>query len=456
MSWFSEILTKYSDSSNLDAFGNLRSSSDGNRFDLEFLYSNKIDSSVDHVLTGGATSVFNSASRDITLAINNTTTGTDGALYSHYDIPYTPGNSQKIDITGTLNLGNIGGGTGYVFLRSTVTGTTTDQSIDSTQWSGASTASLDFSKSQIFSIDFQSLKVGRIRFNLVRGGIPILAYQITNDNLRSTGYWQNPTLPIFWRIYNDATYTYMEMGYGDQYNAVGFRYRITKNASATMQAICATVKSEGASRINDMDGVHRSADNGTTSITVGTTLIPILSIRPRALYKGLTNRISSIIEDYNIACDNPVRIVVLYRPTLTGAAWVPCGNPFAVGALIVGEWYQIVTVGTTNYTLIGAASNAVGVSFKATGVGTGSGTVVIESSSMEYDTTSTAVSGGILIDSEYLSTSRNSGTSGSNVLSKTILSLGRSGTSDILTLAAIRTTITSSITLGSLDWLEIR
>lgn len=44
------------------------------------------------------------------------------------------------------------------------------------------------------------------------------------------------------------------------------------------------------------------------------------------------------------------------------------------GAFVINDWYTILTVGTTDFTLIGAASNTVGVSFKATGVGAGTGT----------------------------------------------------------------------------------
>ena len=44
------------------------------------------------------------------------------------------------------------------------------------------------------------------------------------------------------------------------------------------------------------------------------------------------------------------------------------------GAFVVGKTYTIVSVGSTNFTLIGAASNTVGVVFTATGVGTGTGT----------------------------------------------------------------------------------
>jgi hypothetical protein len=46
-------------------------------------------------------------------------------------------------------------------------------------------------------------------------------------------------------------------------------------------------------------------------------------------------------------------------------------------ALVSGVTCTILTVGTTDFTLIGAASNTVGVSFTATGAGTGTGTVTI-------------------------------------------------------------------------------
>lgn len=44
------------------------------------------------------------------------------------------------------------------------------------------------------------------------------------------------------------------------------------------------------------------------------------------------------------------------------------------GTFIVGVSYTIISVGTTNFTLIGAASNTIGVVFTATGVGSGTGT----------------------------------------------------------------------------------
>jgi hypothetical protein len=44
------------------------------------------------------------------------------------------------------------------------------------------------------------------------------------------------------------------------------------------------------------------------------------------------------------------------------------------GSFVIGEAYTITTIGNTDFTLIGAASNTVGISFVATGTGTGTGT----------------------------------------------------------------------------------
>lgn len=53
----------------------------------------------------------------------------------------------------------------------------------------------------------------------------------------------------------------------------------------------------------------------------------------------------------------------------TGAAY-----PITAGAFIVGGTYEIVTTGTTDFTLIGAGDSNPGTVFTATGVGTGTGT----------------------------------------------------------------------------------
>ena len=50
-------------------------------------------------------------------------------------------------------------------------------------------------------------------------------------------------------------------------------------------------------------------------------------------------------------------------------------TPSAIaGAFAVGTAYEIMSIGSTDFTLIGAAANTVGLTFVATGAGTGTGT----------------------------------------------------------------------------------
>jgi hypothetical protein len=61
-----------------------------------------------------------------------------------------------------------------------------------------------------------------------------------------------------------------------------------------------------------------------------------------------------------------------------GIALVAFGLTTAVaGNFVIGETYTISTVGTTNWLSIGAASNTVGTTFTATGIGSGDGTATI-------------------------------------------------------------------------------
>jgi len=60
-------------------------------------------------------------------------------------------------------------------------------------------------------------------------------------------------------------------------------------------------------------------------------------------------------------------------PTTTVA-----GPAVAATAIVAGSTYRIVTPGSTDFTLIGAADSLAGTAFLATGAGTGSGTVSLE------------------------------------------------------------------------------
>jgi hypothetical protein len=151
------------------------------------------------------------------------------------------------------------------------------------------------------------------------------------------------------------------------------------------------VQSEGG---EDVRGFPQSVNPGVATIGV-TTRRPVFSIRSAATFHALVNRGHIDIDDYWLSAGtNSAIFEIVIGGTLTGASWLRVGNPQTAGTFIVGVRYTILTVGTTNFTLIGAASNTVGVSFVATGVGTGTGTATPENSIAEYDISATAITGG--------------------------------------------------------------
>lgn len=62
--------------------------------------------------------------------------------------------------------------------------------------------------------------------------------------------------------------------------------------------------------------------------------------------------------------------VTIDQAVTIGGANNPSVN---AGSFVTGQWYQITTVGTTNFTTIGASANTVGIVFQATGAGSGTG-----------------------------------------------------------------------------------
>lgn len=68
-----------------------------------------------------------------------------------------------------------------------------------------------------------------------------------------------------------------------------------------------------------------------------------------------------------------------FRPAYPGSAY---NTAVTAGSFVAGLSYTIATVGTTDFTLIGASANTVGVTFKATGVGSGTGTATLNA---KYD-----------------------------------------------------------------------
>ena len=97
--------------------------------------------------------------------------------------------------------------------------------------------------------------------------------------------------------------------------------------------------------------------NGTTCTVSGTTLADVVTAINGATITGITAQVvSSKLEIY--ASPNAAKV---------------SANEVTATGFTIGREYEIKTVGTTDFTLVGANSNTVGETFIATGVGAGTG-----------------------------------------------------------------------------------
>lgn len=305
-----------------DAFGRIRVSDPGLRVDTTFTY-DKQPLLFDEVLTGLGSAIFDSNLRAVYLSTGGVNAINASILRLHYHTPYTPGNSQFIALTGNLNPDNITNWTnlkteiGYgnsknavgfrydangvsIFLRSSISGTIADLVVvKQSDWNVNKGTNIDWTKSQIFLIDFQSLGVGRIRFYVDSFGEAILLHSIQNDNVRVGPYWQSGSLAPYWSVQNTGVSV----------------------STGRVLAICCTVKSEGGNDLKDMPGIPFSASNSSSTKTASTTLVPIVSVQLKTTISGIDNHGLIRVEDLSLMGTNPFHWKLIVNPTLSGAGF---------------------------------------------------------------------------------------------------------------------------------------
>lgn len=130
---------------------------------------------------------------------------------------------------------------------------------------------------------------------------------------------------------------------------------------------------DGISAVRYQDGLVLNASLGTWQRIPGPVDLPFV------ITSAIT--LSDVYDDCTLTF--PTTQVVTVNTGLVADFGCTFIGPFTLsgtetaiqaGNYVVGGTYTIVSVGTTNFTLIGAASNTVGVVFTATGAGTGTGT----------------------------------------------------------------------------------
>lgn len=319
--------TSFSDSPSLDAFNRLRISSPHTLFDVQ----NEYDASplfYENQLTGGGTVTHVPNSSSIRMSVG-TASGDKVVRQTREYFRYIPGKSQAIirSITMGATKANVrkrhgyfdannglffeDNGTNFGIVKRTYTsGSVVDNRIaqssfnqDVMDGSGASGMTLDFSKKNIFIIDFQWLGAGRVRFGIFTPhGEIVYFHEIRNANTLTVPYMTTPNLPMRSEIENTGTAA----------------------SSTDMDITCSAVLSENSAE--SAKGITMSASNGITPIAV-TTRRAILSIRPKATFNSIVNRglIKDIVYDL-IASTNNAFYEIVYNGALGGTpSWASAG-----------------------------------------------------------------------------------------------------------------------------------
>jgi len=386
---------------NFDAFGRLRVSQPFTLFDSQNRYA--ADPSFDTSLTGSGTSTFLANESAVSLAVT-TASGDKVIRQTKRYFPYQPGKSLALLTTfvmaaGKANLRQRVGyfdsnnglflqrnGTELSFIIRTYTGGSADDTrkVVQSAWngdpldgSGASGITLDTTKAQILFADFEWLGVGSVRVGFVIDGQYITAHTFDNANEVTSVYMQTATLPLRIEIENTAATA----------------------SSSSMKQICSTVISEGG---YEQTSVERVARRSTTLTGIGTSFVPLVSIR--------------LASDSLGAVILPKQVRVL-----------PIAN---------GE-YEIVLV--RNATLTGASYDTTTFA------------------SVDFDVTATAMSGGDIVLNEYATASNQAGAQAQNdLLYNFDMQLGATiaGTSDVYTVA-VRVLSGTGSAIGSLAFYDL-
>ena len=247
MSYFEKTRILAADSPSIDAFGKWRVSNPTTLFDSKQI----VDSGsfyFDIKTVGSAIVTWNSGSAQSTLKVTQTS-GSRAIKQTKRIFVYQPGKSQQVICTGKFgnkidgikkSIGSFDDNDGFFFqmsgssfgivLRKKINGVKTDTFISQSTWNldklngtGPSGNVLDLTKAQIFTMDYEWLGIGRVRYGVVQKGILIYVHEINNYNTLDTVYLRNPNLPI--------------------------RYEISTHKNTTtgslMTQICSTVISEG-------------------------------------------------------------------------------------------------------------------------------------------------------------------------------------------------------------------
>jgi len=169
--------------------------------------------------------------------------------------------------------------------------------VDKMDGSGPSEMILDPTKGNVYQIRYQWLGFGMITYfieNSVTGNFQVV-HKIEFSNINTSPSLQNPTLPIC---------------------------MVATNTSNTTDIVLQSSSMAGFVEGRDQELGVLTGTSGTNT-DVGTTEVPILSVRNKVVYQSEINRTRVKIQTLSVSTDavNAVKIRVLLNPLLVASSW---------------------------------------------------------------------------------------------------------------------------------------
>ena len=406
---------------NVDAFGRLRVSNPYTLF--EFNQINGFNPLlIDSQVSGGGASQVHSL--DSYIQMNVSGQGDSVIRQSHEYIPYQPGKSRLVQMTGVLytnpaavsnltsRIGTFDASMGLFVqmqngqLSVVLRHPSLTQTIPRSSWTdpldgtGPSGITVDFSKAQIYTFDMEWLGVGRIRCGIIQSGVFHYYYTFNHVNALIAPYSPMAKLPL--------------------------RYEISSTGSAnSMRMICGTVLSEGGFVPFGREfvyGTFTRADVKTITVAAGDPLVPLIGIRVRSLnnFRRTTVKLK--------------RVDIFPTINNTWGAWKLLLNPtFATGSITAWTDYD-----TARESAVQIATFDPATTISASGT-----------------------TAGYVLAADYFVTRTNStlASSTDEIVAAPSITTGLSGVSDIVVLAANNLTTggggNSTDILSNIRWTEI-
>ena len=376
MSFIYNNAVKYSDSPNLDAFGRLRTAAVTNLLDIKHVY-DKNPLQVNEVTAGTATSVFNQEYARVRMS---TSSNNDLVIRQTKTHPiYQPGKSQlfegsfsnfQLQTNVIKRVGCFTSTTASTYnsvfdgfflesngLSNTISfqiwrSGTTIFSSSTTTWdtNEFDPINLNWSNTQLMTVDYQWLGVGRLRFGLALSGQTFYFTEHNCSNNESLVYMSSPNQPIRYEI--------RQVGVG----------------SGSFDMICSQTSTEGA--LNGLYSTVGVTHSSTATLDTSGTKYPYIGYRLKQLYKAVTSQYSSL-SILNTSNDNYL-MTIEYNPTLSATpTWTDIPNsPFqyslGVGATTITSSGHIMSsligeAGTSALTTIKVDDNQIRVGSNVNG-----------------------------------------------------------------------------------------